>query len=59
MELGPKQGLEANGISKLTILQLILQGEISCIRGSSEIPLQSVAALILLCIMLFLMDRWP
>ena len=33
---------DSNGISKLTLIQLILPYKISCIRGSSEIPLLSL-----------------
>ena len=33
---------DSEGISKLTIMQLILPYKISCIRGSSDIPLLSL-----------------
>ena len=37
-------GRDCMRISKLALLQLILSGKISCILGSLDIPLQSLAA---------------
>ena len=36
------QGRDSIGISELALFQLILQGKKICIRGSLEIPLQSL-----------------
>ena len=52
MWLGAPEIRDSNGISKLPLIQLILPYKISCIKGSSAIPLLSLVIIIFCVIQL-------